>query len=86
MNKRKILPIIEEIEGFKTPLYVCEHTNKTKLYVVEQSEFDNELGKELIACMPLPYLESQTEIIYKFQKDRPVTYLLKNTLHSLLLT
>ena len=86
MNKRKILPTIEEMEDFKTPLYVCERINKMKLYVVEQSEFDNELGKELIACMPLPYLESQTEIIYKFQKDRPVTYLLKNTLHSLLLT
>lgn len=86
MNKRKILPSTEEIEGFKTPLYVCEHANKMKIYVVEQSEFDNELGKELIACMPLPYLESQTEILYKFQKDRPLTYLLKNTLHSLLLT
>jgi len=81
MNKRKILPSIAEIEGLKTPLYVYEHTHKMKLYVVEQSKFDNELGKELIACMPLSYLESQTEIIYKFRKERPVTYLLKNTLY-----
>jgi len=86
MNKRKTLPNLTEIEGYKSPLYVSQHNTEMKIYVVEQSEFDNELGKELIACKPLPYLESQTEIIYKFQKDRPLTYLLKNTLHSLLLT
>lgn len=80
-TKRKILP--KAIEGFINPLFVCESNDSNKVYIVEQSEFDNELGRKLIACLVLPYVETLEELHYQFHVNGNTIFLMKNKLHSL---
>jgi len=86
VNKRKNLT--KAAEGRTSPLFVHEIANKNKIYIVEQSDFDDssKLSLDGIECLVLEYVESNTELIYSVKYPETYIILQRGQLESMYLT
>lgn len=86
VNKRKNLT--KAAEGRTAPLFVQEIANNKKIYIVEQSDFDDtsKLSMDGIDCLVLEYIESNDELIYSVKYPETYIILQRGKLESMFLT
>ena len=86
MNKRKNLS--KAAEGRIKPLFVQETKNDKKIYIVDQSDFDDSSKSWMdgIDCLVLEYEETEDELVYSVKHPETLIVLKRGELVSMFLT
>ncbi|WP_299244141.1 hypothetical protein [uncultured Aquimarina sp.] len=84
MNKIKNLTFAAE--GKDRPLFVSEVEDERKIYIVDQTDFDDPSKKssDPIECLVLEFTENNHELIYRIKQPETFIVMKRGMLHGVL--